>query len=84
MKMDVAMCRKVMRCYGTFICVTYIASMFQVIKNIFSENISLLTLACFLYSFGFTYQCINARENIQRNFISQFLQILVLGHLSSV
>ena len=50
----------VMRCYSTFICLIYILSRFELIKEIFIQNNTLLTAVCLCYSFGFTCQCINA------------------------
>jgi hypothetical protein len=43
-----------MKFYGTVVCLICILARFDRIRNIFTENNFLLTIACSIYSFGFT------------------------------
>ncbi len=43
-----------MKFYGTVVCLICILARFDWIRNIFTENNFLLTIACSIYSFGFT------------------------------
>jgi hypothetical protein len=50
----------VLSCYTLFICIMYIFTRFEVIRNIFVKHTTLLTLTCTSYYFAFASVCIYA------------------------
>ena len=50
----------VMRYFGSYLAILLVLSRFEFVQHLFQENVFLLTLATFGYSFGFTCQCISA------------------------